>query len=405
MTRAVIRQNDSRVTLLAIDLPAFSTSRFTFAPESQPLAGYTLGRGLGIGGFGEVYEAVSDAGKEVALKLIRRNPDAELRGVVQCLNLRHPNLISIHDIRCDEQGQPWVVMELVRGETLRDTLNRYPQGMPPAEIKKWLPGLVAGLSYLHGQGIVHRDLKPANLFLDGETVKIGDYGLAKFIAANCRTGHTGSIGTCHYMAPEIGRGCYGRDIDLYALGVIVYEMLTGRPPFDGESTQEVLFKHLTALPDLSILPAEYRQVIGRVLEKMPARRPASVEAFLAELPLEIGGEARRPAVAEEAAKPSAPWRANWTTAAVMLGILLLAGAAVLVGDGLKSGASLVAIAALAFAGGTILGNPIFTQQFGSRANEESDAAATSLIPVVARAVETTGPDSATVVARVRIASW
>ena len=87
------------------------SSRFTYASGSRPLQGYTIKRGIGHGGFGEVYFATSDAGKEVALKLIRRNLDVELRGVTQCLNLKHPNLLSLYDIKQDDQGDTWVVME------------------------------------------------------------------------------------------------------------------------------------------------------------------------------------------------------------------------------------------------------------------------------------------------------
>ncbi len=106
--------------------------------------------------------------------------------------------------------------------------------------------------------IVHRDLKPGNIFNDQGVVKIGDYGLSKFISCSRRSGQTESIGTVHYMAPEVANGRYGKEIDVYALGVIFYEMLTGRVPFEGESIGEVLMKHLTATPDVSMLPEPYR---------------------------------------------------------------------------------------------------------------------------------------------------
>ncbi len=113
--------------------------------------------------------------------------------------------------------------------------------------------MCGGVAYLHDHGIVHRDLKPGNIFSDEGTVKIGDYGLAKFISCSRRSGQTESVGTVHYMAPEIANGRYGREIDTYALGIILFEMLTGRVPFEGESVGEVLMKHLTAEPDLSVL--------------------------------------------------------------------------------------------------------------------------------------------------------
>ena len=101
--------------------------KFTYPSGSRPLDGYTIKRGVGRGGFGEVYFATSDAGKEVALKLIRRNLDVELRGVTQCLNLKHPNLIALYDIRSDELGDQWVVMEYVSGESLEEVIDRQSQ--------------------------------------------------------------------------------------------------------------------------------------------------------------------------------------------------------------------------------------------------------------------------------------
>src|ERR1700689_794444 len=100
--------------------------KFTYANGARPLAGYTIKRGVGRGGFGEVYFAVSDAGKEVALKLIRRNLDVELRGVTHCLNLKHPNLVALYDVRQDEQDNSWVIMEFVGGESLEEAIRRHP---------------------------------------------------------------------------------------------------------------------------------------------------------------------------------------------------------------------------------------------------------------------------------------
>src|SRR5688572_33125305 len=98
--------------------------RFTHPSGSRPLDGYTIKRGVGRGGFGEVYFATSDAGKEVALKHVERNLEVELRGVSQCLNLKHVNLIDLYDVRYDEQGDAWVVMEYVAGASLKDVIDR-----------------------------------------------------------------------------------------------------------------------------------------------------------------------------------------------------------------------------------------------------------------------------------------
>ena len=260
--------------------------RFTYASGSRPLDGYTVKRGVGVGGFGEVYYATSDAGKDVALKHVQRNLDIELRGVAHCLNLKHPNLLSLFDIRYDDEGEAWVVMEYVAGESLKDVIDRNPNGMPIDEVNRWIAGISAGVAYLHDHGIVHRDLKPGNIFLDEGTVKIGDYGLSKFISVSRHSGQTASVGTVHYMAPEIGSGNYSKEIDLYALGIVLHEMLTGRVPFDGESSQEIIMKHLTADPDLDGIDEPYRSTIAWALAKDPEHRPADVETWLA--PLNLG---------------------------------------------------------------------------------------------------------------------
>ena len=245
--------------------------KFAYKTGARPLDGYEIQCGVGVGGFGDVYFAKTDAGKEVALKRIQRNLDIEVRGVKQCLNLKHPNLIALYDMKSDDEGQTWVVMEYVGGESLKAVIDRNPHGLPAEQAERWFRGIAAGVGCLHDHGIVHRDLKPANIFDDQGFIKVGDYGLSKFISTSRRSGQTESVGTVHYMAPEIGRGVYGKEIDVYALGIILYEMLTGRVPFDGESSQEIIMKHLTDNPDLSAVPPPYREVIQRALRKDPTQ--------------------------------------------------------------------------------------------------------------------------------------
>jgi hypothetical protein len=257
---------------------------FLYASGDKPLAGYVIKRGVGSGGFGEVYYAISDAGKEVAIKLIRRNLDTELRGMQQCLNFKHPNLLALYDIRQDDSGDTWVVMEYMSGKSLEDDLADHPQGLPVQQALAWFHGIAAGVAYLHDHGVVHRDLKPGNIFRDEGVVKVGDYGLSKFISCSRRSGHTESIGTVHYMAPEVAHGRYGKELDIYALGAILFELLTGRVPFEGESVGEVLMKHLTAQPDVAKLVEPFRGVVARAMEKDPSRRFATVGQMLAALP-------------------------------------------------------------------------------------------------------------------------
>jgi hypothetical protein len=264
--------------------PAGAGVRFAYASGDRPLEGYTIKRGIGRGGFGEVYYAISDGGKEVALKLVCRNLEVELRGVTQCLNIKHPNLLSLYDIRQDDHDESWVVMEYVAGDSLERILQRHPDGMPIDDVMFWMQGIAAGVGYLHHHGIIHRDLKPGNIFCDEGVVKVGDYGLSKFISCSRRSGQTGSVGTVHYMAPEVANGRYGKEIDIYALGIMLYEMITGRVPFEGESLGEVLMKHLTAQPDLASIAEPYRTAIARALAKDPDARPHTVSELMSLLP-------------------------------------------------------------------------------------------------------------------------
>jgi hypothetical protein len=288
--------------------------RFTYSSGQRVLDGYLIKRGIGRGGFGEVYYAISDGGKEVALKLVRGdNLDVELRGMAQCLNLKHPNLLALFDLRRDAQGDHWVVMEYISGESLAGVLARHPQGLPVELAVQWFLALARGVGYLHDQGIVHRDLKPGNIFLEGGTIKVGDYGLCKFISSSQHAAQTQSVGTVHYMAPEISTGNYNKQVDVYAAGIILYEMLTGKVPFDGESTGEILMKHLTSPPDLGALPSEFQAIVGKALAKNPAHRYQTMNEMARVVEAVGGGEqsaprampvyARAPAAAAPVARP------------------------------------------------------------------------------------------------------
>jgi len=280
--------------------------KFTFAPDAAPLPGLRIQRAIDRGGFGEVYYGLTDAGKEVALKLLQRNAEVELRGVRQCLNLKHPNLLSIFDLRVDAEGNHWVVMEYITGPSLSRELERNPRGLPPDQVVEWLDGMAAGVGYLHEQGLVHRDLKPANVFREGGVVKIGDVGLSKAITPSQRSHQTQSVGTVHYMAPEVAQGKYGRELDIYSLGVMAYEMLTGEVPFKGESVGEILMKHLTSPPDLTRLPRRFQAVIGRALEKDPQRRTRSAPELAREFRRAWEGGAEPTAARSPGSSPNVP---------------------------------------------------------------------------------------------------
>ncbi|HNS22752.1 MAG TPA: protein kinase [Sedimentisphaerales bacterium] len=246
----------------------------------RPLEGYTIQRAAGRGGFGEVYYAISDSGRQVALKAVQSYEQIELRGISQCMNLKSPHLVTIFDVKHNDQGRPFVIMEYVAGPSLADLLKESPGGLGTQKAAFFLREIGKGLSFLHDCGIVHRDLKPGNIFYENGYVKIGDYGLTKAISASHHVSHTITVGTVHYMAPEIGAGRYDRSIDIYALGVLLYEMLTGQVPFLGASPAEILMKHMTAAPDLTNIEDPFARVIRRALAKDPAERYQSVQEMV-----------------------------------------------------------------------------------------------------------------------------
>jgi hypothetical protein len=271
------------------------TYQYQYKYGDRPLEGYTIQRAAGRGGFGEVYYAISDSGRQVALKAVQNYEQIELRGISQCMNLKSPHLITIFDVKYNDKGRPFVIMEYVSGPALSDLLKESPGGLGTQKAAFFLREIGKGLSYLHECGIVHRDLKPGNIFYENGYVKIGDYGLTKAISASHHVSHTITVGTVHYMAPEIGAGKYDRSVDIYALGILLYEMLTGQVPFLGSSPAEILMKHMTAAPDLTNIEEPFARVIRRALAKDPAERYQTAQEMVEDV---FGAEQVRNSVSQ-----------------------------------------------------------------------------------------------------------
>lgn len=264
---------------------------------------------LGEGGMGHVYRAQRPLlGDEVAVKVMRASFDAPsdgrqrfLRESRACAQLRHPNIVTILDFNVDPAGQPYLVMELLSGPSLRDELELHGPMTPEAVVAILTP-VAAALQLAHDRGITHRDLKPANIvahrFESGERVyKVIDFGLASVKKATEEKRLTDPqmfMGTMAYAAPEQIRGEHAdASTDLYTLGVIAYEMLTGRRPFDGDDQLTLIHQTLTALP---VEPGKRRPgvspeidaVIMRALSKDSVARWSSVTAFAKALQAAVG---------------------------------------------------------------------------------------------------------------------
>lgn len=258
---------------------------------------------LGGGGMAVVYRAKDHLlGRIVAIKVLREQDDQdddfvsrfhrEARAVA---SLSHPNVVNIYDVGQDGDIH-YLVMECVHGETLKEYIQRRGP-LPPEEVVAIGVQILSALVHAHESGIVHRDIKPQNILIGkyGE-VKVTDFGIARAKTANTIT-HTGSmIGSVHYLSPEQARGGIADEkSDLYSVGVVLYEMLTGQVPFTGDSPISVALKHLQAdfVPPRRLrpeIPQSLENVVRRALAKDPRHRYASAEAMLEDLKTALSPE-------------------------------------------------------------------------------------------------------------------
>lgn len=255
---------------------------------------YMVLRELGRGGMGAVYEAQERLSRRaVALKVMHGNIAASPRGRALFLgemgilaNVDHPNVVRL--LAClEDQGQLVMVLELLRGETLGQTLKRFGR-LAWTDAVVITRGILSGLAAAHEQQppVVHRDLKPANVMITEEgIVKVMDFGIAKVVQGE--TSGTADVGTLQYMPPEqIDGGAIDARADLYATGLVLYEMLAGTPPFRSGSTRELLQAQCTApVPPLpsevaNAVPQDLVEIMLLLLAKSPAERPGSAQAAL-----------------------------------------------------------------------------------------------------------------------------
>ncbi|MCA8975061.1 MAG: serine/threonine protein kinase [Planctomycetes bacterium] len=257
------------------------------------VAGFEITSKLGGGAFGLVYRARKESiGKDYAIKFLKVEDDEvrlavlhELEQVRYFAQIDHPNLVQIED-RGEVDGIPYLVMQYAGSETLRDHLppdGRMPTAAERDERMRWFLQACRGAAALHERSLVHFDLKPGNVFLKGPVARVGDYGLSKLVTRS-RGSLTMGRGTPYYMAPEMLRRRGDHRSDIYSLGVMLYEILCGVPPFTGDSEWEVLNKHENAAPVFPPhLSTSERAAIARCLQKDPAARYQRVEELIAAL--------------------------------------------------------------------------------------------------------------------------
>ncbi len=274
--------------------------------EAVTLGDYELIAELGRGGMGVVYEArQTSLGRTVALKMILRGMTPSAADLARfrteaesAARLDHPSIVPIYDVG-EYQGQPFFTMKYVAGTTLAQRLAEGP--LPPREAAALLAPICRAIYYAHERGVLHRDLKPSNILIDADgRPHVSDFGLAKRVEGEDRVTQTGAVlGTPSYMAPEQAAGTRGRlgpASDVYSLGTILYQMLTGRPPFQSASPVETVLMVLEQepLPPRLLNPRadrELEMVALKCLQKPPDLRydtagklADDLEAYLADEP-------------------------------------------------------------------------------------------------------------------------
>src|ERR671937_69154 len=256
---------------------------------------YRIVRKLGAGGMADVYLAEDqELGRRVAIKILNDRHAADdqfverfRREAKNAAGLSHPNIVSIYD-RGTAEGTYYIAMEFLDGRSLKEMIV----GRGPAPVKvaiNYARQILAAVGFAHRNGIVHRDIKPHNVLVDSEgRLKVTDFGIAR--SGTSQMTEAGSIiGTAQYLSPEQARGApVDRTSDIYSVGIVLYEMLTGTVPFTGDTPVEIAMKHISAVPEPPSakrpdIPHDVDLVVMRALAKDPNDRYDSAEEMEADL--------------------------------------------------------------------------------------------------------------------------
>jgi protein kinase-like protein len=312
---------------------------------------YEVRRVVGSGGFADVYEVWDkDLERRLAVKVLR--PDvAWTAGMIErfqretraAARLEHPNILPIHFVG-DGEGLVYYAMPFVDGMSLGELLKRS-GALPPERALAIIIPILDALDHAHTAGLIHRDIKPDNIMLDtarGRPLLV-DFGIARRLDSQAGAGLTQTglvIGTPHYMSPEqaLGDPNLGPRSDLYSLGCVLFQMVTGSPPFDGESSQQVVGKHIADPPPAAAdvnpkVPREMSDVILRCLQKQPGDRFQSAREVIAALgsdrrpseatELLVSGARTRPTARRPDGRTAKPRRVGWGILVIAIPVLAL----------------------------------------------------------------------------------
>ena len=266
------------------------------AIDGKSFGRYQIGEELGRGGMGVVYKARdASLNREVALKMLltmgkKEDMERFLREAQAMASLRHPNLVMIYDIG-EYEKKPFFTMEFVPGCSLKDLAKK--KSLNVRAIVKIMMQIGRAVAHAHQHGIIHRDLKPSNVMMEnGKEPKVMDFGLAKTSQASRKLSKTGMImGTLQYMPPEQVEGrlrAIDQQSDVYGLGAMLYELITGNPPFAGGSTFNIIHKVLTEIPKPPSeinprIPKDLEAICMKALEKKKKKRYPTAAAFVEDL--------------------------------------------------------------------------------------------------------------------------
>ncbi len=302
----------------------------------QTVSHYKILEKLGEGGMGVVYKAQDlKLDRPVALKFLppelTRDPEAKQRFVQEAKAasaLDHPNICNIHEIGETDDGQIFIVMAYYEGETLKQRIERAPLAIGEALDITLQIGKALGKA--HGRGIIHRDIKPANILLTADgTAKLLDFGLAKLARGTMLTKAGSTLGTLAYMSPEQLRGTQvDQRTDIWALGAVLHEMLSGQQPFKGEYDPAILFAILEVEPEpigslRGDVPEALAAVLARALTKDPAQRYQRIDELIADVqPLAGGSPTPDPSRRHAPARRRAMWPIYASVAAALCGVAI-----------------------------------------------------------------------------------